>query len=130
MFFDCIHYESIWGACGLLNEVRNAMEASESFCECLFKLLQNLNETNKITFLMMLWAIWRRHNDKVWEVVLQPVNVVISKVMEYMYEWKWARVSKQGATAGSVQQQSEELICKKPSVGHYKCNIDAALLIR
>lgn len=57
-FLDCSQAESGWATCGLLSEVKFAMEApDDSFRKCFFKLLQSVTEASKLTFVMMLWAL-------------------------------------------------------------------------
>lgn len=57
------------------------------FRRCFFSLLQVLNVDKRIRFVMTLWAIWRRCNDKIWEGVLQPVAQGVRKVMDHFHEW-------------------------------------------
>lgn len=58
---------------------------------------------------------------------MQPVNTTVAKAVEYLHDWKWARLRNQRSSAGNIQQQSEEIRWHKPIAGWYKCNIDAAM---
>lgn len=63
VFFDCIHAENVWRNCGLLHDVKNAMEVAESFKECFFHLPHSLDDTKKKVLAMMCWALWKRMNE-------------------------------------------------------------------
>jgi len=35
---------------------------------------------------MMLWCLWRRHNDKVWDDDLKPINIAIQLARESLFQ--------------------------------------------
>lgn len=95
----------MWQEAGLLRTARTAMSTAASMRDCLFHLLQTLNDDRKDNSVMVIWALWRRRNDKVWEGVLQPVKQVANRARDSLYEWLWARQKHQPAATESAPQQ-------------------------
>lgn len=86
VFIDCHHAEAIWGACGLFDDVKQAMNVAESFRQCLFNLIQTLAATKVDKLVMMIWAIWGRRNAKVWDGVMEPLGVAVNKAVDVLHE--------------------------------------------
>ncbi|KAL6513680.1 hypothetical protein OROHE_019540 [Orobanche hederae] len=91
---------------------------------------QVLSLSEKLTFAMMFWVIWKRRNEKLWEGVVRPVMLAVEGAKELLQQWQLARSSKansqQHRTAtNSTCRQAERW--QKPNCGELKCNLDAAI---
>lgn len=103
------------------------MGSAKSFRECFFTLMQSLAEPLRKTAAMLCWALWKRRNDLIWEGIVQLIEVVVSKTMDFLSEWKAARNSVSTWAAREDSVQAVEYYWRKPDVGSYKCNVDAAI---
>ncbi|XP_024636060.1 uncharacterized protein [Medicago truncatula] len=72
----------------------------------------------------MLWCIWRRRNDKVWDGQLQPSNIAVQLARELLFQWQAARNS---ATTQVQQSPQDTIAWQPPAAGFLKCNVDAAI---
>jgi ribonuclease HI len=69
---------------------------------------------------LILWAMWRNRNDKVWNGIKESGRSIGIVVMQ---QWQqWSSVQHHHA---SVQQQHHTLTWQKPPMNWYKCNVDA-----
>lgn len=53
----CTHAAAVWETIGLAQEIRSFMSIVADFRDCFFQLMQCLNETNRNTFVMILWSL-------------------------------------------------------------------------
>ncbi|XVF84173.1 hypothetical protein PTKIN_Ptkin17bG0004300 [Pterospermum kingtungense] len=51
---------------------------------------------------MILWAIWRNRNDKLWRNDLQPARVAVFRALDFLYSWLSARKLSSVSSTGSV----------------------------
>lgn len=73
---------------------------------------------------IMLWCLWRRQNDKVWEGDMKDVRLAVHLAREVLKQWQTVREK-------TVQQQQAmtdaEIHWQPPEEDCVKCNIDAAI---
>ncbi|RHN48105.1 hypothetical protein MtrunA17_Chr7g0260151 [Medicago truncatula] len=83
---------------------------------------------------MMLWCLWRRRNDKVWEGDMKEVRFSVQLAREVLLQWQAARIN--GSLQSQVQQsnlqhqhsqQQMVQVWQSPNEDYVKCNVDAAL---
>ncbi|KAJ1421430.1 Ribonuclease H-like superfamily [Sesbania bispinosa] len=70
IFFGCDHSIQCWQASGLWGDVERVASGSEGFQETMMSLLKNLSTQKKRESVMLMWALWKRTNVKVWDGVL------------------------------------------------------------
>jgi ribonuclease HI len=69
---------------------------------------------------LILWAVWRNRNEKVWNGATDSGRSIGITAMQ---QWQqWSSVQHQHA---SVQQQQHTLTWQKPPMNWFKCNVDA-----
>lgn len=73
----------------------------------------------------MLWCIWRRRNDKVWEGEVQNVRMAVQLAREGIFQWQNARKCQKNSE--QQQEQQQNISWQPPDQGYVKCNVDAAL---
>jgi len=82
---------------------------------------------------MMLWCLWRRRNDKVWEGVLKPTVMVVQLAREVLSQWQAANGTSaapaevMSAAAPAQRQQQQQTQWQPPDADYLKCNVDAAI---
>ena len=69
--------KTVWRTAGLWDVISTTVAVAESFAACIFSLLCRLTVEECKDLVMMLWCIWRRRNDKVWDGELQPSNIAV-----------------------------------------------------
>ncbi|MCH84206.1 60S ribosomal protein L23 [Trifolium medium] len=81
-------------------------------------------ENRKCDFVMMLWCLWKRRNEKVWEEVVQPVRMSIQLARDLLYQWRFVRQKEDKASNNS---DNNIMRWQPPLSGEVECNIGAAL---
>ena len=107
----------------------------------IFNLLETLPTEQKQTLAAMVWSIWKHRNLKVWKDKTETAATAVERARVMISDWQLANLSLLVAasvvTAGSAAHLSPKAATssspaaamvrwKKPSVGSYKCNVDAA----
>lgn len=78
IFDECSHAESVWRAAALWSLIWRHVEEADGFKECFLNIFNDLQEGPKKLFAMMLWCIWKRRNNKVWDDAVKPVSISIN----------------------------------------------------
>lgn len=63
VFFGCEKLAAVWEAIELWRIIKENLEVSYKFVS-LFKLLEQLPNQQLLIFVMSLWYIWKRRNEK------------------------------------------------------------------
>ncbi|KAJ1408181.1 Ribonuclease H-like superfamily [Sesbania bispinosa] len=74
---------------------------------------------------MMLWALWKRRNEKVWDGVQRTAREIVNRSQEAIHDW--VAVKKSRDTAIDLVVTSNSTCWYPPQNGKVKCNVDAAL---
>jgi ribonuclease HI len=124
VFIGCEEVKTVWRTAGLWDLIAETVADAASFADCFFSLLCRLTADECKDIAMILWCIWRRRNDKVWDGELKPVSIAIQLAREVLFQWQTARQT----TAAPQQPQQQQTIQWQPSAqGVLKCNVDAAI---
>lgn len=60
----------------------------------------------------MLWCIWRRRNDKVWEGEVHNACMAVQLAREGIFQWENARKQQKNSERQQEQQQNISCIVK------------------
>nr|ABN08196.1 Polynucleotidyl transferase, Ribonuclease H fold [Medicago truncatula] len=83
-----------------------------------------LNGDEAALFCCILWSIWKQRNNKVWNGVIEAQVVVLERAKVLLQDWRAAKSYQQHSSR--IQNTADSSKWKKPTVGQYKCNIDAS----
>jgi hypothetical protein len=92
--------------------------------ETLFSILQSLNHEQMEFFCVMVWSIWKRRNNKVWDNVVDSDQAVIERANHLITGWRNAQ--KLRNLANTAPTDPQQTVWVKPNSGRYKCNVDAS----
>jgi len=67
------------------------VNTATSFVDCFFSLLSRLTSDKSNDIAIMLWCLWRRRNDKVWDGDLKTINIVVQLARESLFQWQEVR---------------------------------------
>jgi len=124
VFIRCEEAKSIWRTAGLWELIRDTLNNATSFTACIFSLLRRLTSDKSNDVAMMLWCLWRRRNDKVWDGDLKPINIAVQLARESLFQWQEVR----SRPAALVQHQQQHIEAwQPPDEDFVKCNVDAAM---
>ncbi|KEH22055.1 hypothetical protein MTR_7g029410 [Medicago truncatula] len=82
---------------------------------------------------MMLWCLWCRRNDKVWEGDLKPIVMVVQLASEVLAQWQTSNGTStvhadvMSVAAPAQRQQQQETRKQPPNADYLKCNVDASI---
>lgn len=128
LFFECQCAEAVWRASGLWNDIQSMVMEAEGFKASFFKILDLLQEGPRKCFVMMLWCLWKRKNERLWENVSKPVHFSIQAALDLLFCWQEAKRSKQFLSSMPRPQRiNGAAVWSRPVAGVLKCNVDATL---
>jgi len=64
------------------------MSNAADFASLFFDFIANLQQQKVVGVVMMLWCIWKRRNEKVWEDVERCVRISIQLARDYIVQWR------------------------------------------
>lgn len=82
---------------------------SESFSELFFSICSQLNEHQQANFAMLLWSIWKRRNNKLWNQLDETIGEVSFRALTVLDDWNRARPGDHphSSTPNSVASQQQ-----------------------
>lgn len=87
MFIGCEAAKQVWQVAGLWDIIMEAVAVS-NFAECIFQLLCRCSKQKCHDIAMILWCLWRRRNDKVWEGEMKDVQMAVYLAREVLKQWQ------------------------------------------
>jgi hypothetical protein len=72
----------------------------------------------------MVWSIWKRRNNKVWDNIVDSDQAVIERAKHLITGWRNAQQLRNLANTAPTDPQQTGWV--KPNSGRYKCNVDAS----
>jgi hypothetical protein len=63
------------------------MLRGDDFKGMVFAVLGSENTVFCQQFAMVLWCLWKRQNEKVWEDLVKPVNTSLKLAMDMLMDW-------------------------------------------
>lgn len=67
VMFGCKQVESVWETSGLRHIISDHVFRAKTLNQLVFSLLESLNPGQQQKFCMILWCIWYRRNQWIWE---------------------------------------------------------------
>jgi hypothetical protein len=94
------------------------------FTSFFFDIIQKLKQHGVPDFIMTLWCIWKRRNEKVWENAEKDVRILVQLVRDSFGAMREERSMNDGPC---VNKSNGNGIWLSPSAGKVKYNVDIAL---
>jgi hypothetical protein len=83
--------KNVWISAGRWHLVQNAAAVAVSLADWFFSMLCRMTDSEGADLAMILWCLWSRRNDKVWDGDMKPINVAIQLARDTLFQWKAAR---------------------------------------
>ena len=93
VFFGCEKLEPVWSAAYLWHVIRENLEIADRFVSLFFQLLDFLQHEQLLSFVMTLWCIWKRRNDKLWNDIETQPRISLQTAREVLLQWQQVRDS-------------------------------------
>jgi len=87
VFIGCEEAKRVWREAWLWDKINNNSATANSLTECVFSLFCSCYEQVCSDIAIMLWYIWRRRNNKVWEAEQQSVRTTIQMARNFFFSW-------------------------------------------
>lgn len=120
---SCKDNKLCWLEAKFWHFIEPLLEISDSFADLFFTVCKSLNHDQRSYFSMVLWSLWKKRNDKVWENKVVSHSHVIRRAWDYLHSWKWARRRQADPPLADIQVNNT--IWEPPPMGYLKCNVDA-----
>ncbi|CAJ2636477.1 unnamed protein product [Trifolium pratense] len=124
VLFSCTRSIQCWQQAGLWAHIGTGLVANNNIAENLFSILHRLNKDQQELFCVLVWSIWKRRNNKVWENVTDSDQTVVERAKHLITSWRNAQQIRQSANI--TQPSPQQTVWTKPRHGRYKCNVDAS----
>ncbi|KAK2355577.1 hypothetical protein QL285_092977 [Trifolium repens] len=124
VLFVCPRSVQCWQRTGLWTHINACLAANNNAKETLFSILQSLNHEQMEFFCVMVWSIWKRRNNKVWNNIVDSDQAVIERANHLITGWRNAQ--KLRNLANTAPTDPQQTVWVKPNSGRYKCNVDAS----
>jgi len=127
LFFECSKSVGCWQRLGFWSSIQHVWSSTISCAELIFSLVQQLDITQQQIFSVTLWSIWKHRNNKVWKNIVETNQHIGDRAVAFLNSWKNA----QETIIRSLPVNSHSDISRwsKPSVGRFKCNVDAYFFV-
>lgn len=124
LFVGCGNAKEVWMTVGLWDSLSHFMANAMDFASFFFDIIQNWQQYNVLDFVMMLWCISKRRNEKVWEDVEKHVCYSVQLARDHLQQWQEAMRGMVGTHMDSKNRRDSWLPL---SVEEVKCNADTTL---
>ncbi|MCH98629.1 ribonuclease H protein, partial [Trifolium medium] len=120
----CDTIKQVWHRTGLWNTIQSRASNNTNMDVLVFSILQVLSAKQSSLFAVVLWSIWQSRNNKLWRSQAETATTVYHRACTVLTDWQMAQEEHKKSI--TRQQQPTESRWSKPSMGRYKCNIDAS----
>jgi ribonuclease HI len=124
VLFLCPRSVQCWQQARLWDQVSAGFNNNNNIIENIFSILHRLDKAQQEFFSVLVWSIWKCRNNKVWENVTDTAQTVCERARHLITSWRSAQNFQ--SHANITQPASQQTRWSKPSIGRYKCNIDAS----
>ncbi|GAU46456.1 hypothetical protein TSUD_402230 [Trifolium subterraneum] len=108
VLFLCPRSIDCWQRVNLWDQISAGLNINNNISDNLFSILQRLDKEEQELFGVMVWSIWKRRNNQVWDNITDSNRTQLRRHV------------------GNPQSVPQQVNWEKPSHGRYKCNIDAS----
>ncbi|XP_075486337.1 uncharacterized protein LOC142525940 [Primulina tabacum] len=88
LFIYCPMAKACWEELGTWNKMLSLSNEADGFVQWLFKLFQTLDVSTLENIAMVLWGIWRTRNEKLWNKMVKPAEIVVSSALQLLMDWR------------------------------------------
>jgi hypothetical protein len=124
VLFFCHKSIQCWQRVGLWDIVSTCLNTNNSVAENIFVILHRLNKDDQELFSVMVWSLWKRRNNQVWENIIELNQTVCERAKHLLIGWRNAQQVR--SLINTPQPPPHPTRWIKPAYGKYKCNIDAS----
>lgn len=121
---DCPTVRPIWQEAGFWNVIDEKSNIVNSFHELTFGFLNENTGLLGERFLMILWSIWYRRNDILWNNGPREASLVVRRANQIFSDWKASK--KVPLVVNDPLMRPNRTAWSPPRRGFLKCNVDAA----
>jgi hypothetical protein len=90
VFFICHKKVQCWQHTGLWLTVTKGIDINKTVADNLFSIMQRLDTVQQELFNAMLWSIWKRINNQVWDNAIETNQTVCDRARVLLASWKHA----------------------------------------
>ncbi|KAL8484820.1 hypothetical protein ACS0TY_027204 [Phlomoides rotata] len=98
------------------------MYEADSFADLIYGVVRYFSTDDIARLAMVGWRLWKERNSRCWDGKSSTVRRVVYDALDFLQEWRLARVSVPGRSPLLRRYNKWHL----PSARKYKCNIDVA----
>ncbi|CAJ2643989.1 unnamed protein product [Trifolium pratense] len=124
IILSCEVARQVWQKSGFLNTIQQHLTVNNNIADLVFSILQVLTAEQCSLFSTVLWSLWQSRNNKLWRSQVETASVVFDRACTVLTNWQTAQIAPKKGING--QQQPAAAKWARPSLGRYKCNIDAS----
>ncbi|MCH98722.1 ribonuclease H protein, partial [Trifolium medium] len=124
VLLSCEAVRQVWQRSGFLNIIQQHLTVNNNIAELVFSILQVLTAEQCSLFSTVLWSLWQSRNNKLWRSQVETASAVFDRACTVLTDWQMAQIAPKKSING--QQQPAAAKWARPSLGRYKCNIDAS----
>jgi hypothetical protein len=115
----------LWEAAGLWSTIETLINTVLNFNDFILTAFRSQSQQIVIVIIMMLWCLWRRRNEKLWEDKEHQIQVSIQQARDQIMQWQLARNDETEARPRDCDISSSRW--QPPSAGVLKCNVEVAI---
>jgi len=86
LFLRCRMAKEVWDTTGLWSHSNPLISHAANFVSFFFTTLSILQPHKTINFDMMMWSIWKRRNEKIWDDVEKNTRIYVQFARDYMIQ--------------------------------------------
>jgi hypothetical protein len=140
IFFHCKIAIDVWNAANVRCLIASSLSHFDNASDIIFNLLQQVSAAQLETIATIMWSIWKGHNLKLWQHVLDSSTTILEITKHILEGWRSTNCKRYLSaqeptyiTTGVCQHSDQNLgnrnrdiRWRKPRHGRYKCNVDAS----
>jgi hypothetical protein len=131
IFMSCNINKQVWYKTGLSNMIQQSVTNNNNMAKLVFSILQVLSAEQSSILATTIWSMWQSRNNKLWRNQTETMSTVYNRACTILTEWQMAQAEHKKSSnrqQQQQQQQQQQVVSNwiKPSLGRYKCNIDAS----
>jgi len=97
----------VWKAAGLWHVIKENLEVVDGYVSLFFQLLEQLPHQQVLMFVMTLWSIWKKRNEKLWSDIDTNPRMSVHMARETLLEWQQVRERAIHREAGASNSNGE-----------------------